>query len=154
MKRLIILSLLVFVTSIACKKDKKKEINKPISETLKREWITISENRNYFDSANNKIFEKIDNSPKSKYDIDVSITKKDLQNNVNFTSAYSLSNMNGKNFISFTENGVAQTYEIAYIDLKMMTWKQENANQTYDDNGAKVAAKQVVTINFHCPCKD
>jgi hypothetical protein len=154
MKRLILLSLLVFITAVACKKDKKKEINKPISETLKGEWITISENSNYFDSGNNKIFEKVNNSPGSKYVIDASITKKDLQNNVNFSTPYSVSNVNGKNFISFAENGAAQTYEIVYIDLKMMTWKQEKANQTYDDNGSKMAAKQVVTMNFHCPCRD
>lgn len=154
MKRLILVSLLVLITAVACKKDKKKEINKPIPEALQGEWITISENSNYFDSSNNKIFEKINNSPGFKYVIDASITKKDLQNNVNFSSAYTVSNVNGKNLISFTENGAPQTYEITYIDLKIMTWKLEKANQTYDDNGAKVAAKQVLTMNFHCPCRD
>ncbi|WP_026897396.1 hypothetical protein [Daejeonella oryzae] len=153
MKRLILLSLLALFTASACKKDQKKEINKPVSEQLHGTWLTISENSAYFDASNNKVFEQ-NSTPGTKVIINENINKFDNQDKAVFSSAYSVSNVNGKNYISFTQNGSTQTYEVVYVDTKMMTWKQEKTNQTYNDNGEKVASKQVTTINFHCPCRD
>ncbi|MEO8793819.1 MAG: hypothetical protein ABI390_00060 [Daejeonella sp.] len=153
MKRILLLSLIALISVASCKKDKKKEISKPVTEQLKGTWLTISENSVYFDSSNKQVFQS-SNTPGSKYIIGDAINRYNLAENHDLSSSYAVTNVNGKNYISFTDGGVSQRFEVIYVDTKMMTWKQETTNVTYNDNGTKTAAKVVYTINFHCPCRD
>ena len=153
MKSLILFSLFVLFAAPICTKDKKKTTVKPVPELLKGTWFTISDNIVYFDSANNKVFET-NNTPNSKYVINDKISRTDSTVRSNLSTSYTATYVNGKNFITFTDNGSAQTFEILQVDTKVMAWQLEKTNQMYNDNGQKTAAKMVYTINFKCPCRE
>lgn len=153
MKKLILLSFIALVSFSACKKDKAKKSTQSMEAAIHGEWFTTSEHFDFYNSAGVKVYET-NATPGSEYVINTSILRMDPSKVRNLYTAYTLTKVNGKDFISFADKGAVQTFEIVSVDKETMSWRQEKADQTYTDNtGTHVAAKQVYTINFHCPCK-
>ena len=138
----------------ACKKEENASprLDMPLEEGIKGVWITTTETHDYYNASNEKVFTRT-GEPGWNYKIKDDFRITDPQDKLKLTSAYSVSNSNGKNYFTFASNGSAETYEIASLTQKTMTWKQEKANVIYNDNGEKTAAKVVSTIDFTCPCK-
>lgn len=154
MKKLILLVLVAAIAVAACKKEKKStaRVDKPIGEAIIGLWITTSESHDYFNTAGDKIFTKTV-EPGWEYSINDLFKITNPQGQRLVRTPFTVSNTNGKNYFSYEANGITETFEINSIQQETMTWKQEKVNVTYEDNGQKTAAKEVTTINFHCPCK-
>lgn len=154
MKEYLWLSFLLILFSSACKKDEKTP--KPFDEALiSTTWLTTGEKYEYFDASGTKVFEQTQ-TPGVKYvfrDSTKTVTITDLAGN-RVKKTYALSNINGKIYLTLNSNAAIDTFEITEYTDKTMSWHQEKSNQQYEDNGTKVAAKKVVSMNFHCPCRD
>ncbi|HYK75601.1 MAG TPA: hypothetical protein VEV16_01360 [Daejeonella sp.] len=154
MKKLILLSVtLALLFGIACKKEKQKKVDKPVSEMLRGTWFTTLEKYEYFNASNVKEYEE-SKTPGVQYIINNQVTRKNAQGVKDLVTDYSVSTVNGKYYISFNQNGISETFQIVSVDDKIMVWTQEKKNQMYNSSGDKMAAKQQLTINFHCPCRD
>ena len=147
----------VTVAFTSCKKEKKKVEVKTASEAIKKQkmWNTITQNHEYFDENNSKLYESTVNSGPSYIFHDNDSVRITEHSNVSYKK-YSFSVTNGKEFISLVSNNSIDTYEIISATLKTMTWQVQRTNVPYKDanNADKIAAKEVLTINFHCPCAE
>lgn len=154
MKKIILLLLIASVGVAACKKEKKSSarLDKPIGEAIRGVWLTTSETHDYYNANNEKIFTE-DVPPGWTYSISELFKIEDPQGQRLVRTQYSVTNTNGKNYFSYTHNGVTETIEITSLEQETMSWRQEKTNVTYNDNGEKTAAREVITYNFHCPCK-
>lgn len=154
MKSLILLLLIASMGFSACKKDDQSTSrnDKPVAEAIIGIWLTTSETYDYFNSKNEKIFTRTVD-PGWKYILKELLTVSNPQGQRQYQTPYSITHSNGKNFISFTVNGVTEVFEITSLQLETMSWRQERTNVTYTDNGEKAAAKMVSTFNLHCPCR-
>lgn len=154
MKKIFLLLLIASVGVTACKKEKKSSarVDKPIGEAILGIWLTTSETHDYYNANNEKIFSRTVD-PGWTYSIDELFKITNPQGQRLVRTEYSVTNTNGKNYFSFTNNGITETIEITSLEQETMTWKQEKTNVTYNDSGEKVAAREVITYNFRCPCK-
>lgn len=154
MKKLILLLFIAALGTTACKKEENASprLDLPLKEGIIGVWITTAETHDYYNASNEKVFTRTV-EPGWNYKVKEDFKITDPQDKLKLTSAYTVSNSNGKNYFSFTANGTAETYEIASLTQKTMAWKQEKTNVVYNDNGEKTAAKVVTTIDFTCPCK-
>ena len=154
MKKIILLLLIASVGVAACKKEKKSttRVNKPIGEAILGVWITTSETHEYFNANNEKVFTRTV-EPGWNYSIHEVFKIENPQAQRQLRTEYTITSSNGKNYFSFTNNGLTETYEITSLEQETMSWRQEKTNVTYENNGSQTAAKVVSTINFHCPCK-
>ena len=154
MKKIILLLLIASVGVAACKKEKKSNprADKPIAEAILGVWLTTSETHDYYDAAGVKVFTRTV-APGWNYTINEQFRVTDPQGQRLFQLPYTLSAANGKNYLNVTFQGQAESYEITSLEQETMSWRQEKANVTYENNGPQTAAKVVTTINFHCPCK-
>jgi len=154
MKKLIVLLLIASIGAVACKKEKKTNtrVDKPIAEAIKGSWFTTAETREYFDANNQKVFTQTV-EPGWKYTLDENLRIWNPQGVRQLLTEYTVSSANGKNYINYTEKGVARSAEITSIEQETMSLRQEATNVQYDDNGMKTAAKMVTVMDFHCPCK-
>lgn len=157
MKKLILLTFLSVSVIAACKKDKRdRKSEKPVNEAIRRAWFTTVEKYEYYDASGNKVYETT-TEPGARYLVEAEKVKKTNNKQMQeFYVTYSLSNQDGKNYITFKVNGTTQTYLVDSIVGDKMIWIQEQTNVTYiDGSGAtKTAAKMVITFEFHCPCED
>lgn len=152
MKKFLLLSFVVLVSMSACKKDKKQP--KPLDETIiSTTWLTTVDKIEYFNEAGVKLHEttfdvglKYSFNGESK-----TVTKTDLKDKKTKMN-YVLEQANGKDYVIIGAGENMNRFEITGYTSKTMNWKQEKTNQTYD--GGKVAAKAVVTVDFHCPCRE
>lgn len=154
MKKFILLLLIASVGASACKKEKKStaRVDKPIGEAIIGVWITTSETHEYFNANNEKVLTRTV-EPGWNYSINDMFKIENPQGQRQLRTEFTVTNTNGKNYFSFSNNGVSETYEITSLEQETMSWRQEKTNVSYEDNGPKTAAKVVTTINFHCPCK-
>ncbi len=152
MKTIILLTVLVASAFLGCKKgDKVKKAEKPLSVDIQRVWETTLDKKEYYDESNNKVFEQV-LAPGVHYTMKEGTLKvKDLKGKT-ITGTYILSTSNGKTIITITLNGTSEAYELVSITNKTMTIRQEKSNQTYNNNGEKIAPKQIYTLEFVCPC--
>ncbi|MBC7746330.1 MAG: hypothetical protein H7096_14655 [Flavobacterium sp.] len=153
MKRFILLLMIGTVAVSACKKENKiSRTNKPISEAVLGTWYTTLEIHDYYNANNEKVFSSTV-EPGWKYTIGELFRIYDLQGQKKLQTTYSLNNLNGKDFFNYTQNSVPQGFEITSLEEETMRWTQEKLNVTYNDNGEKIAAREITTYEFHCPCK-
>ncbi|HUH32994.1 MAG TPA: hypothetical protein VLZ28_03520 [Daejeonella sp.] len=154
MKKIILLLLIASVGVAACKKEKKSSTraDKPIEEAILGVWLTTSEIHDYYNANNEKVFSRTV-EPGWKYTINEQVRLANPQGESQFRVPYTITNNNGTNWISFTARGSTEMYEITSLEQETMSWKQEKTNVTYNDNGEKTAAREVITYTFHCPCK-
>lgn len=154
MNKIILLLLIVAATVTSCRKEDKSSVrtDKPIAEGMVGVWLTTSEIHEYYNSSNEKVFTKTV-EPGWKYTLKDLLTLTNPQGQRQFQTAYSITSSNGKNFLSFTNDGVTETFEITSLEQKTMSLHQQKTNVTYNDNGEKTAAKVISSFNFHCPCK-
>lgn len=154
MKTIVLFMLLATLGVIACKKEKNNSsrLDKPIGEAIRGVWFTTSETHEYFNSNNQKVFTRTV-EPGWEYSISELFKITNPQGQRLLRTEYAISNTNGKNYISFSNNGMTETYEITSLEQETMSWKQEKTNVTYNDNGEKTAAKEISILNFQCPCK-
>lgn len=152
MKKLLLLSFIVFISISSCKKDKKP--SKPLDQTIiSTSWLTTVDKIEYFNEAGAKLHE-VSNKIGFKYAFN-SETKKvtitDLEGNKT-RKDFILERVNGKDYVIIGTGETSEKFEITGYTSKTMNWKQQKTNLTYD--GGKVAAKAVVTVDLHCPCRD
>ncbi|WP_423148234.1 hypothetical protein [Rubrolithibacter danxiaensis] len=158
MKRIILLSMIAATVAFtSCKKEKKKIEIKSASDAIvnQKHWNTITQQHEYFDESNTKVYETtVNGGPKYLFNTNDSVRITDT--GLKVYKKYSFSVTNGKEFISLVSNNSIETYEVLSAALKTMTWQIQRTNVQYKDanNADKVAAKEVLTINFHCPCAD
>lgn len=154
MKKIILLLLLASVGTMACKKEKKGSLrtDKPIGEAIIGPWYTTSETHDYFNAGNEKIFSRTV-EPGWEYSIASVLKITSPQGQRTLSTDYEVTNSNNKNHFTYVNNGVTETFEITALEQETMSWRQEKANSKYEDSGEKTAAKEIITINFHCPCK-
>jgi hypothetical protein len=156
MKKIIILAMAVFTVISACKKEKKEQTKVFDDALISTTWLTVSEKHEYYDGSNVKIFEET-MSPGVKY-VFIDSTRKvnvTFLDGLRIIKDYSISHTNGKNLLTITSNTATDTYEVTAYTNKTMSWTEEKLDQTYQDgDGEKVAAKKVISMDFHCPCRE
>ena len=150
MKNIFTFLLLSFI-SISCKKDNSDR--KPLDEALiSTTWLTTAEKHTYYNESITPLLEE-------ERPVGVRYVFNDETKTVSITKGgnvtknnYSLFQINGKDFLNIVTASGTDTYQITDYTNKTMSWRQEKTNQVYGDG--KVAAKALVTIDFHCPCRD
>ena len=154
MKKFILLMLIASIGAIACKKEKKSSlrVDKPIGEAIRGLWITTSETHDYFNASNEKIFTRTV-EPGWEYSIEDLFKITNPQGQRLLRTEYSVNNTEGKNYFSFSNNGITEKFEISALMEETMSWRQEKSNVTFNDNGEKTAAKEITRLEFHCPCR-
>ena len=154
MKKFIVVLLIAIVGITSCKKEKKSTLraDKPIAVAIIGPWYTTSETYEYFNASNEKVFNRTV-EPNWEYSIHELFKITNPQGQRLLRTEYTVTKVNGKNYFTYVNNGVTETFEITFVQQDTMTWRQEKTNSKYVDNGEKIAAKEVIIINFLCPCK-
>ncbi|NEU09120.1 hypothetical protein GZH53_12410 [Flavihumibacter sp. R14] len=154
MKKLILLVLVAAIAGAACKKEKKSNAraDKPIAEAIRGTWYTTAETHEYYNANNEKVFTRTV-EPGWKFTLDDNIRIWSPQGVRHLLTQYTISNLNGKNYLNYTQKSVEKNFEILSLEEEIMSWRLETANVQYEDNGPKTAAKEVTVMDFHCPCK-
>ena len=154
MKKFILLLLIASVGAVACKKEKKSSsrVDKPIAEAIRGTWFTTAETHDYYDANNQKVFSRTV-EPGWKYTIDDRFRIWNPQGVRQLLTDYTITSVNGKNVFNYTEKGVAKSFEISNLEQEVMSFRGEETNVQYNDNGVKTAAKVITVMDFHCPCK-
>ena len=150
MKNIIPFFALLTIAFTSCKKDKNDR--KPLDEALiSTTWITTAEKHVYYNEAILPLLEE--NKPEGvRYVFDEeteTVSIRDVEGN-STQKQYSLFQINGKDFVNIISAQGTETFQITAYTNQTMSWRQEKTNQTYGDG--KVAAKALVTVDFHCPC--
>ncbi len=159
MKKFILLGLIALTSLGACKKDDNTEEEEQvtpapdITTTIRRAWFSEQEKIEYYDAGNTKIFEQ-SFAPGSRYLIQDDLKKADKALKLIYTSAYTITQENNKNYFAFTSEGnTPEKFEVRAVDKNNMTWYQEKTNVTYTEGGVnKTAAKAIYNYTFQCPC--
>ena len=154
MKKLILLMLVAAIAGAACKKEKKSSlrVDKPIAEAIKGMWYTTAETHEYYNANNEKVFTQTV-EPGWKYTLDDNIRIWNPQGVRQLLTQYTISNVNGKNYLNYAQKGIEKSFEITSLAEETMSLRQEAADVQYEDNGLKTAAKAITVMDFHCPCK-
>lgn len=153
MKKFILLLLITTVCAVSCKKEKKNSrASKPVEEGILGDWFTTSETHEFYNAKNEKVFTSTV-APNWKYTISQNLSIHNPEGQRLYKIPYTLNKSNNKTYLNFTSNNVAEVYEITSLEETTMGWRQEKLNVSYNDNGVKMAAKQVITMAFKCPCR-
>jgi hypothetical protein len=153
MKKILLVSFIALISFSACKKEKKQA--KPIDEAIiSTTWITTVDKREYLNEAGSKL-DEVSHEIGWRYKFNgeaktVNVTDPKREKTVK--KSYSLEQANGKHYVVISDAKSSERFEITAYTDKTMSWRQEKPNQTYSDG--KVAAKEMVIIDFHCPCRD
>ena len=146
----ILISFVIILSS--CKKDENDR--KPLDEALiSTTWLTTAEKHVYYNESISPLLEE-DKRVGIRYvfnDESKTVNIRDLEGKV-IQKTYSLFQINGKDFLNIISPSGTETFQITAYTNKTMSWRQEKTNQSFGDG--KVAAKALITIDFHCPCRD
>ncbi|QMU28880.1 hypothetical protein [Adhaeribacter radiodurans] len=132
--------------ALGCKKDEEKP--KTFDELVQGVWNVTSDKTEYFDAANNKVYEE-STTNNFKYIIQ---NKNIITNNggtIAQYATYTLNEQNGKKYINLIASGLNSIFEVTNLTDTKMTWQQENFNVVYFEGGAqKTATKSIFTIEL------
>ena len=117
------------------------------SEQIKGTWITVSQDKEYYDEFGQLVYEETDDIG-TTFVFDGSKVTSANGAGGGMSGTYMISEAAGRTYIFLTQDNVTQQLEITVLNESAMTWKSEMENVPYFDNGLKSAARSVSTIGF------
>jgi hypothetical protein len=146
MRKLLLLPLLLLLALSSCS-DGKEEPAPLVSERIKGTWITVSQEKAYYDAFGQLVYEETDNTG-TTFVFDGSKVTSTYASGGGMSGTYTISEGAGRAYIFLTQGNVTQQLEITAIDEAEMSWRSESENVPYFDNGLKSAARAVSTTVF------